>query len=223
MVYIRPATKPIRLNQLIDHTLLGPLSTEADVQRLCAEADEHGFPAVCVPPYFVSRAVAALQPGSAVKVATVIGYPYGYSETPIKVAEARRCIEEGADELDAVINLAALKSGNWSYVKTEIEQLATTLRLKGKVYKLTLEVSVLSEEELDRLIEICNQVRPDFVKTSTGTQGGATVAQVRYLRAKLQAEIKIKASGGIRTAEDARSLVEAGADRIGSSSAMSII
>ena len=211
------------MNHLIDHTLLSPQTTAADVQRLCEEATEHGFGAICIPPYFVHRAAVILTPESPVSLTTVIGFPYGYSETLIKVAEARRCIEEGADELDVVINLSAVKSGDWTYVKTEIEQMGTTVRLKGKLYKLILEVSVLTTEELDRLIEICNQVKPDFIKTSTGTQGGATVEQVRYLRAKLHPEIKIKASGGIRTTQDAQSLFDAGADRIGTSSGLALI
>lgn len=190
--------------------------------RLCEEAIERGFCSVCVPPYFVSRAAQALQ-DSEVKLTTVVGYPYGYSATFVKVAEARRYIEEGADELDAVINISAVKSGDWPYVKNEIEQMATTVRLKGKVFKLILEISILTPEELDRLIAICNDVHPNFVKTSSGTQGGATVEQVRYLRANLRQEIKIKASGGIRTTAEARALVEAGADRIGTSSGLAIV
>lgn len=209
------------LNKIIDHTFLSPQATAADIRRLCKEAVEHGFYAVCVPPYFVSRAKIDLQ-DSTVKLATVIAFPYGYSETPIKVAEARRSIEEGADELDIVINISAVKSQEWNYVKTEIEQMATTVRLKGKVCKLILELGTLTDEERDRLVAICNAVRPDFVKTSSGTQGGATVEQVRYLRANLHPEIRIKASGGIRTAEAARALIEAGADRIGTSSGLAI-
>ena len=210
-MYIRPA-----LNQLIDYTLLNPQATAIDIKGLCAEAIEHGYHAVCIPPYFVSRVRTELQ-DSKVRLATVIGFPYGSSETLIKVAEARRSIEEGADELDIVINVAAVKSADWSYVKTEIEQMVTTVRLKGKVCKLILELGVLTDEERDRLIDICNGVRPDFVKTSTGLRGGATVEQVRHLRANLHAEIKIKASGGIRTGADARALIDAGASRIGTS------
>ena len=229
MTYIALLTPPCPLpkdvsglNKLIDHTFLSPQATAADIKRLCEEAVEHGFYAVCIPPYFVSRAKVELQ-DTAVKLATVIAFPYGYSETPIKVAEARRSIEEGADELDIVINISAVKSQEWNYVKTEIEQMATTVRLKGKVCKLILELSILTDEERDRLITICNAVRPDFVKTSSGTQGGATVEQVRHLRATLHPEIRIKASGGIRTAEEARALVEAGADRIGTSSGLAIL
>lgn len=210
------------MNDLIDHTLLSPQTTTADVKRLCGEAITHGFRSVCIPPYFVSRATQELQ-GTGVRVTTVVGFPYGYSETFVKVAEARRYIDEGADELDAVINISAVKSGDWPYVKNEIEQIATAVRLKGKVCKLILEVSILTTAELDRLIEICNTVHPDFVKTSSGTQGGATIDQVRYLRANLRPEIKIKASGGIRSVSDARAMIEAGADRIGTSAGLSLI
>ena len=207
------------MNQLIDHTFLSPQTTAADVKRVCAEAVEHGFYAICIPPYYVARAHVELQ-DTGVRLATVIGFPYGYSETLIKVAEARRSIEEGADELDIVINIAAVKSADWAYVKTEIEQMATTVRLKSKVCKLILELSVLTDEERDRLIQICNTVRPDYVKTSSGLQGGATVEQVRYLRATLHPEIKIKASGGIRTVAEAQALLTAGANRIGTSSSI---
>ena len=210
------------LNKLIDHTFLSPLATAADIARLCEEAVQHQFCAVCVPPYFVGKAVQALQ-DSPVRVASVVGFPYGYSETATKVAEARRSLDEGADELDIVINIAAVKSGDWNYVRTEIEQMATTVRLKGKICKLILEMGVLSEEEALRLVGICNNVRPDYVKTSSGTQGGATVDQVRFLRANLDSDIRIKASGGIRTRAAAAELIEAGADRLGTSSGPAIV
>ncbi len=210
------------MNQLIDHTFLSPQATLADIKRLCAEAVEHGFYAICIPPYYVARARAELQ-DTGVRLATVIGFPYGYSETVIKVAEARRSIEEGADELDIVINIAAVKSADWAYVRTEIEQMATTVRLKGKVCKLILELGVLTDAERDRLIEICNAVRPNYVKTSSGLHGGATVEQVRQLRATLHPEIKIKASGGIRSGADAQALLAAGADRIGTSASLVLL
>ncbi|WP_420459039.1 deoxyribose-phosphate aldolase [Neolewinella sp.] len=210
------------MNQLIDHTFLSPQATLADIKRLCAEAVEHGFYAICIPPYYVARARAELQ-DTGVRLATVIGFPYGYSETVIKVAEARRSIEEGADELDIVINIAAVKSADWAYVRTEVEQMATTVRLKGKVCKLILELGVLADAERDRLIEICNAVRPNYVKTSSGLHGGATVEQVRQLRATLHPEIKIKASGGIRNGADAQALLAAGADRIGTSASLVLL
>ncbi len=209
------------MNELIDHTYLSPLCAISDIDRLCQEARDHQLYAVCVPPFFVSRAVQQLQ-GTPVKVATVIAFPYGYAETLVKVAETRRALDEGADELDIVINLSALKSGDWSYVRDDIDRVVTTARLKGKVSKLIIEISVLNAEERGRIVKICNDLRPDFVKTSTGTQGGATVGDVTYLRAQLHPEIRIKASGGIRTAAAARALIEAGANRIGTSSGVAV-
>jgi deoxyribose-phosphate aldolase len=158
--------------------------------------------------------------GTGVKLATVIAFPYGYAETSVKVLEIRRAMDEGADELDIVINLSAVKSQDWAYVTQDITSVATTARLKGKVSKIITE---LTEAERDRVISICNEVKPNFVKTSTGTKGGATLADVSYLRANLHPDIKIKASGGIRTKRAAEALVEAGADRIGTSSGPAII
>ena len=209
------------MKNLIDHTHLDPLASGQDIDRLCAEARQHQLYAVCVPPYFTGRAAQQLQ-GSGVKVATVIAYPYGYAETLVKVAETRRALDEGADELDIVINLAAVKSGDWAYVRDDVDRVVTTARLKGRTSKLIIEVTELNEEERNRVIQICNDLRPDFVKTSTGQRGGATVEDVRYLRARLHPDIRIKASGGIRTAAAARALVDAGADRIGTSSGVTV-
>lgn len=182
----------------------------------------HGFAAVCVPPYFVGRAKKMLQ-GGEVKVATVVAFPFGYAETPIKVQEIRRVMEEGADEVDIVINLAAVKSGDWAYVRNDITQATTAVRLKGKVSKILIEAGSLSAGELAEVVQICNQAKPHFVKTSTGTREPARVEDVRYLRDHLLPEIKIKASGGIRTPEAARALIEAGADRLGSSSGTALL
>ena len=174
------------------------------------------------PPYFVSRAKKALG-NSDIKVATVIAFPYGYQETAIKVQEIRRAVDEGADELDIVINLSAVKSGDWAYVKSELESVATTARLRGKVSKIIVEAGDLTDAELHRICNICNDVKPSYVKTSTGTRLGATEEQVRKLRANLDGEIKIKASGGIRTSAVAQSLIEAGADRLGTSAGIELI
>ena len=209
------------MKEFIDHTYLNPLCAVSDIDRLCREAREHQLYAVCVPPFFVSRAVQQLQ-GSKVRVATVIAFPYGYAETLVKVAETRRALDAGADELDVVINLAAVKSSDWAYVRDDIDRVVTTARLKGKVSKLIIEIGVLNVEERNRVIQICNDLRPDFVKTSTGTQGGATVDDVAYLRDRLHPEIRIKASGGIRTPAAARALLEAGANRIGTSSGVAV-
>jgi deoxyribose-phosphate aldolase len=210
------------LNKLIDHTYLAPDCTSAIVNRICAEAIAYEFHAVCIPPFFVGQAAKALS-GTGVKLATVVAFPYGYAETAVKVQEIRRALEGGADELDIVINLSAVKSQDWAYVIQDITVVATTARLKGKVSKIIIEISELTEAERDRIIAICNNIKPNFVKTSTGTKGGATVENVSYLRANLHPDIKIKASGGIRNKRSAQALVEAGADRIGTSSGLDII
>lgn len=214
--------KQILLNKLIDHTYLAPDCTEAIVDRLCQEAIAHKFYAVCIPPYFVGQAAKALS-GTDVKLVTVIAFPYGYAETGIKVQEIRRAMEEGADEFDIVINLSAVKSQDWAYVTQDLTSVATTARLKGKVCKIIIEITELNTEERSRIVALCNQIKPTFVKTSTGTKGGATVDDVSYLRANLHPDIKIKASGGIRNKQSAAALVQAGADRIGTSSGPAIV
>ena len=161
--------------------------------------------------------------GTPVKLATVVAFPYGYAETAVKVQEIRRAIDEGADELDIVINLSALKSEDWPYFNTDLTTVATTVRLRGKISKIIIEISELTDAEKKQVVDVCNKIKPNFVKTSTGTKGGATVDDVRYLRANLHPDIKIKASGGIRNKQSAKALVEAGADRIGTSSGLAII
>lgn len=210
------------LQRLIDHTYLAADCTKQQVDQLCQQAEQFGFAAVCVPPIYVARAVRNLQ-NSKVDVATVIAFPFGYAETPIKVQEIRRAIDEGADELDVVINLAAVKSGDWAYVRNDLSQVTTAARLKGKVIKLIIEIGSLTAGERDQVVAICNEVHPTFVKTSTGTREKATVEDVAYLRANLNPEIKIKASGGIRTPAAARALVAAGADRLGTSAGPALV
>ncbi len=210
------------MNNLIDHTYLAPDCTSTTVDRLCAEAIANGFYAVCIPPFFVGQAARALS-GSSVKLATVVAYPYGYAETAVKVQEIRRAMDEGVDELDIVINLAAVRSKDWAYVVQDLTVVATTVRLRGKVSKIIIEMSELTEAEKERILTICNDIKPSFVKTSTGTKGGATVEDISYLRANLHPDIKIKASGGIRDKQRAQALVDAGADRIGTSSGLAIV
>ena len=210
------------MNRLIDHSYLAPDCTAAIVDRICNEALSHDFHAVCVPPFFLKQAARILT-GTGIKLATVIAFPYGYADTTVKVQEIRKAMEEGADELDIVINLSALKSQDWAYVTQDIISVATTARLKGKMCKIIIEITELTEAEKERIVQICNDVKPAFVKTSTGTRGGASVDDVSYLRANLHPDIKIKASGGIRTKQAAAALVAAGANRIGTSSGIAIV
>ncbi|MCX6198364.1 MAG: deoxyribose-phosphate aldolase [Bacteroidetes bacterium] len=213
----------MNLASKIDHTLLKADASEKEVKKICAEAMEFGFAAVCIPPYFVRKSKLWLS-DSKVKVATVVGFPLGYSHTPAKVEEARRAIDEGADEIDMVINLIALKAGDWNYLKNELTSAATIVQLRGGKLKVILETGLLSEAEIIKACELCKEMTVDFVKTSTGfIQPGATVEAVKLLRANLPKTIKIKASGGIRTKEFALELIEAGADRLGCSASVSIV
>lgn len=213
----------MEINSAVDHTLLKPNITLSDVERLCAEAIQHKFAAVCIPPYFVSKAASFLM-GSSVKLATVIGFPLGYSATVAKVAEIQRAIEEGADEFDVVINIAALKSGLWTEVRNDIDRMLTACHLRGKTIKVIIESGLLEKDEVERMCDICNELKPDYVKTSTGFNGpGASFPAVELLRARLHPDIEIKASGGIRTVEDAKAFLEAGASRIGTSSGVNLV
>jgi deoxyribose-phosphate aldolase len=207
----------------IDHTLLKADTSEKDIKKLCAEAKEYGFAAVCVPPYFVRKCKLWLN-DTRVKVCTVVGFPLGFAHTPAKVEEARRAIDEGADEIDMVINIIALKAGDWNYLKNELTSAATIVQLRGGKLKVILETGLLTNEEIIKACELCRDMTVDFVKTSTGTiQPGATVEVVKLLRANLPSSIKIKASGGIRTKQFALQLIEAGADRLGCSTSVSLV
>lgn len=207
----------------IDHTILKPDATEQDIAKLCDEAKNAKFAAVCVPQYYVKSAKEKLL-DTTVKVATVIGFPFGYNSTPSKVTEAKNAIEHGADELDIMINLAALKNGNWRYIDTEISNLIRRIRTEKKTMKLIVETGMLTQEEI---IQCCNLVRLNhipFIKTSTGySSKGANIETVKLMRQHLPENISIKASGGIRTFALAEELIEAGANRIGCSESMKIL
>ena len=213
----------MNLASKIDHTLLKADASEKEVKKICAEAKEFGFAAVCIPPYFVRKCKLWLTDTN-VKGATVVGFPLGYAHTPAKVEEARRAIDEGADEIDMVINIIALKAGDWNYLKNELTSAATIVQLRGGKLKVILETGLLTDAEIIKACELCKEMTVDFVKTSTGTiQPGATVEVVKLLRANLPKTIKIKASGGIRDKEFALQLIEAGADRLGCSASVSIV
>ncbi len=207
----------------IDHTNLNALATMSDIRQLCDEALTYGFKAVCVSPYHVKTAYEKLE-DSSVKIATVVGFPFGYSTIAPKVEEIRRAIDEGAYELDVVVNLAAVKEGRWNFVQNEIDIMATSCQLHDRIVKVIIETAVLTEDELKRLCEICATVGANFVKTSTGFNGGgATIEVVETMRKYLPPNIHIKASGGIRTLEAVEAMIQAGATRIGTSSAVSLL
>ncbi|HRN95537.1 MAG: deoxyribose-phosphate aldolase [Chitinophagales bacterium] len=213
----------MKLASYIDHTLLKADTSEAEIEQLCNEAKEHNFVAVCVPPYFVRKCKQWLK-DSDVKIATVVGFPLGYAHTPAKVEEARRAIDEGANEIDMVINIIALKANDLNYLKNELTSAATIVQLRGGKLKVILETGLLTQEEMLRACKLCTELSVDYVKTSTGfIEKGATVEDVKFLRANLPKSIKIKASGGIKTKEDAEALIKAGADRIGTSRGVALV
>ena len=207
----------------IDHTILKPTTLLADVEKLCHEAIEYGFAAVCVPPLFVQYAKNKLT-GSNVKVATVIGFPFGYSAIEAKLAEVVLAIVDGADELDMVVNIAALKNNDWQYLAKELNSVLPVIRNKGKAIKIIIESGILTDEEIVKCCDIYGGAGVDFVKTSTGyAEKGASVHAVKLMRRHLADSIKIKASGGIKTAAFAKELIDAGADRLGCSSSVAIV
>ena len=207
------------LASYIDHTILKPTTTLFDIEKICNEALEYGFAAVCVPPPFVAVAQAF-----GVRTATVIGFPFGYSAVAAKLAEVGQVIADGVDELDIVINLVLLKGGRWSELEEEMTVLTARAHAGGKIVKVIIESGMLSDEEIIRCCKLYSRVGVDFLKTSTGyAEKGASVEAVQLMRQHLPAGIRIKASGGIRDAVFARQLIAAGADRLGCSASVAIV
>ena len=207
------------LASYIDHTLLKPVATKADILKLCDEAKQFHFASVCVNPCWVSLCAEVLK-GSGVKVCTVIGFPLGANTSEIKAQEAALAIKQGAQEVDMVINIGALKEGNTDYVYKDI--LAVRKASEGKVLKVIIETSYLTDEEKKTVCRLCAKAGADFVKTSTGfSNAGATAEDVKLM--KEASGIKVKASGGVRTKEDALKMIEAGASRLGASAGIKIV
>lgn len=211
----------MKYNKLIDHTLLKQDATPEQIVKLCEEAKEFDFMSVCVNPAYVPLAAECLK-GSDVKVCTVIGFPLGMNLTRTKVDEAVLAIKEGADEIDMVINVGMLKAGHSDYVKEEIRLLK---EVAGKrVLKVIIETCLLTDEEKVLACKLSKEAGADFVKTSTGfSTGGATVHDVKLMRETVGKDMGVKASGGVRTHEDLLAMVEAGANRIGTSNGTKII
>ena len=217
------AEVPVDLAAYIDHTLLRPDATAADIDRLCAEAREFGFASVCVNSYWVRRAAANLR-GSSVKVASVIGFPFGATPPEIKAMEARRAIRDGASELDMVANVGALKSGEHAVVREDVAKVADACRESGVTLKVIIETAYLTDEEKVVASHIAKEAKAGFVKTSTGYgPGGATVHDVLLMRETVGPDMGVKASGGIRTREDVQDMIAAGATRIGASAGVQIV
>lgn len=211
----------MKYNKLIDHTLLKQDASPEQIVKLCEEAKEFDFMSVCVNPAYVPLASECLK-GSGVKVCTVIGFPLGMNLTKTKVDEAALAIREGAEEIDMVINVGMLKAGHDDYVKEEIRLLK---EVAGKlVLKVIIETCLLTDEEKVRVCKLAKEAGADFVKTSTGfSTGGATPHDVKLMRETVGPEMGVKASGGVRTHEDLLAMVEAGANRIGTSNGTKII
>ena len=211
------------LNKYIDHTILKPTCLVADIEKLCAEAKQYDFAAVCVPPNFVKLAKEKLL-GSTVQVATVIGFPFGYSATEAKIAEIILAMVDGADELDVVANISAIKNGDWSAIADEINHIMPIIRSKGKVVKIIIESGVLSDDEIIKCCDIYGIAGIDYLKTSTGyAEKGASVEAVKLFRKHLPDQVQIKASGGIRDYDTAQLMIDAGAMRIGCSAGVAIV
>ncbi len=213
----------MKINHYIDHTILKPVTVIAQIKNVCAEAKQYEFAAVCVPPLFVKKSKELLE-DSEVKVATVIGFPFGYSAIESKLAEILLAIVDGADELDVVINFTAIKNNDWLYVANEINHLMPVIKKKDKVIKVIIESGVLTQDELLICCELYGAAGIDYLKTSTGfAEKGATLEAVKTMRENLPEHVKIKASGGIKTFEFANQLIAAGATRLGCSASVAII
>lgn len=206
----------------IDYTLLKPNVKLEEIEKICREAIEFNFAAVAIPPVFIKYANEILNETN-IKIDAPIGFPFGYSTTETKIFETEDAIKNGAREVDMVVNISAVKDRNWEVVKKDIEDVA---KVCGDLtFKVIFENCYLDKEEIRRLAEICLEIPGvDYIKTSTGFgPGGATVEDVRFMKAIVKNKIKVKASGGIRTYQDFLNMVNAGADRIGTSSALEIL
>lgn len=213
-----------KLARIIDSTDVRATATERDIEKLCNEAVEHNFGCVCVNPVYVKFAASILK-GSNVKVCSTIGFPFGVTFSDIKALEAVKALENGAEELDMVMNLSALKSRDYEAVKQDIEDVVEVKRLsKAIIVKVIIETACLTDEEKVVACRLVREAGADFVKTSTGFFGkGATVQDVRLMRQTVGEHFGVKAAGGVRTYADALAMIEAGANRIGTSTAVAIV
>lgn len=211
------------LARMIDHTLLKANATETEIVKLAEEAKEYQFASVCVNPTWVKTAAEILKEADRVKVCTVIGFPLGATTSETKAFETKNAIENGATEVDMVINIGALKDKQYDFVEQDIK--AVVVAAKGKALtKVIIETCLLTDEEKEMACKLSVSAGADFVKTSTGfSTGGATVEDIRLMRKIVGPEIGVKASGGVRSLEDAQKMIEAGATRIGASSGIAIV
>ena len=211
----------MELNKYIDHTNLKNTATLKDIEKLCNEAIKYKFASVCVYPYYIPLAKSLLK-DSNVEVCTVIGFPSGMATKEVKVYEAIDAVEKGATEIDMVINIAALKNKDYNYVKEEIEEIRDAI--DGKVLKVIIETCLLTDKEIIKMTEICNETFVNFIKTSTGfSTGGAKVDDIELINKYRNEVLEIKASGGIKDIDTAYDMINAGATRIGTSSGVELM
>jgi deoxyribose-phosphate aldolase len=207
----------------IDHTLLKPEASREDILKVCAEAAEYGFKSVCVNPLWVGIVRNALK-GSGVLTCSVIGFPLGATTTEVKVVEARGALQDGADEIDMVIDIAAARRGDHDALVRDIAAVADEVHTGGGILKVIIETSLLTDEQKVLACKAAVEAGADFVKTSTGFNGGgATVEDVALMRRTVGPDLGVKASGGVRSREDAQAMIDAGATRIGASSGIAIV
>ncbi|RLC63897.1 MAG: deoxyribose-phosphate aldolase [Chloroflexota bacterium] len=215
--------KKDEIARFIDHTLLKPEATPAQIERLCDEARRYGFAAVCVNPVYVRLAAERLQ-GAEVAVCSVVGFPLGATTTAAKVYEARQALADGASELDMVIHVGALKAGDYERVQEDIAAVADVCHKGGALLKIIIETALLDDAEKVTACRLAQAAGADFVKTSTGfAGGGATAEDVRLMRQTVGPRMGVKAAGGIRSYADALAMIEAGANRIGASAGVRIV
>lgn len=213
--------KTSQIRKYIEYTLLRPDCSAEDIRALCETALRRGYAGVCVPPYHVKATAKLLQNQEKVRMVTVVGFPMGYQSVAAKSEEIKRACNDGADDLDVTLNLSAVKSACWKDVLRDIDDTARAIRLRGKTSKLIIEYGLLSESEVEQVCAIAAEAGFDYIKTGTGFHNApATPEMIAHLRRILPPSVKIKAAGGIRTAEDIAAMIETGADRIGTSQAI---
>lgn len=210
------------LHRHLEHTALSPTLTIGDIDRLVSEARQHNFLGICVPPFWVKRAKREIGPDN-ITLVTVAGFPLGYNQTETKLDEIGRALDNGANEIDVVWNISAFKTG-MPWTKVEIAKCAKSCHDRQALLKVIIETAYLSEDQIREACALCADAGADFVKTSTGfAPSGAKVEHIQLMRAALPPSVGIKASGGIKTREQAVQLITAGADRIGTSSAVAMV
>lgn len=212
-----------QLANMIDHTNLKAFADDAAFEKLCDEAKKYNFKMVAINPAQTIRCKKKLE-GSPVHVGAAIGFPLGQTTLECKIFETKDAIEKGADEIDYVINVAELKNKNYDYIKKEMEEIVKICREAGKTSKVIFENCYLTDDEKRKVAEIAKEVKPDFIKTSTGFgTGGATVEDVKLMKSVVGDEVKVKAAGGIRDLKTALAMIEAGAERLGTSAGVAIV